>query len=242
MKNFAIANIYTKNILPLAAITTEFNKRKYCEKYNYDLIIQTKNFLHPHLGFAKIGLVLEILKTNKYSWVYWVGSDTMITNYDIQLDQLIDNDYHFIISYDVWDFNSDSFLIKNSPEAIEYFENIWNLIPEYLDDKGNPKDFGLRLPDGGGRAWAEQGAMIDLYGANLKYRQIIKPMHQKFMNSYLYNLYPSDWHRKAKDCKGNDGQWSNGDFLVHWPGISNDLRLNLAIEFLQMVQETDTCF
>lgn len=238
MTKFAIANIYTKNILPLAVITTEYNKRKYCEKHNYDLIIQTKNFHHSHLGFAKIGLVLELLKSNKYDWIYWVGSDTMITNYDIRLSDLIDDNYHFIISYDIWDFNSDSFLIKNSPEAIKYFDNIWNLIPEYIDNQGNAKDFGLRLPDGGGRAWAEQGAMIDLYNNNPEYRNIIKPMHQKFMNSYLYDIYPSAWHQKAKDCKGNNGQWSEGDFLVHWPGIDNNKRFNLAIQFLSLVKDS----
>jgi hypothetical protein len=242
MNKFAIATIYTKDILPLAVITTEYNKRKYCEKYNYDLICQTKNFLHSHLGFAKIGLILEILKSNKYDWVYWVGSDTMITNYNIPLNKLIDNNYHFIISYDIWDFNFDSFLIRNSPEAIEYFQNIWDLIPQYIDENGNAKDFGLRLPDGGGRAWAEQGALIDLYNNNPKYSQIVKPMYQKFMNSYLYNLYPSSWHQKAKDCKGNNGQWSTGDFLVHWPGMGNDIRLNLAIQFLELVEGANTCF
>lgn len=238
MSKFAIANIYTKNILPLAVITTEYNKRKYCEKYDYDLIVQTKNFSHPNLGFAKIGLVLDILKSNKYDWVYWVGSDTMITNYDIQLDELIDNNYHFIISYDIWDFNSDSFLIRNSSEGLDYLQQIWNLIPDYLDENNKPKDFGLTLPDGGGRAWAEQGAMIDLYNNNPEYQQIIKPMHQKFMNSYLYHLYPSSWHQKAKDCKGNNGQWSEGDFLVHWPGMDNNTRFNLAVQFLDLVKDS----
>lgn len=235
---FAINTIYTKSILPLAVITTEYNKRKYAEKYNYDLIVQTDNFKYKDIGFAKIDMVLSQLKTNKYDWIYWCGCDTMITNYDIPLSQLIDENYHFIISYDVWDFNSDSFLIKNSLEAIEYFEHILSLYSFYIDQNGKPIDTGLRLPDGGIRAWAEQGAMIDLYNQYDKYKTITKPMHQKFMNSYLYNLYPSSYHKQAKDCKGNNGQWSDGDFLVHWPGLPNNTRIALALEFLNIVKES----
>jgi len=234
--NIALANIYTKNILPLAVITTEYNKRKYCEKHGYDLIIKKNNFAYPHLGFAKINMILDMLKSNKYDWVYWCGSDTMITNYDIKLEDMIDDDYHFIISYDVWDFNSDSFLIRNSEEAIKFFTHIESLYDIYVDQNGDALDMGMRLPDGGGRAWAEQGAMTDLYQQNHEYQKIIKPMPQKFMNSYLYNLYPSSWHQKAKDCKGNDGQWSNGDFLIHWPGMSNQNRISLALQYLPIVQ------
>lgn len=232
---FGVVNLYTPNILPLAVITTEYNKRKYCEKHGYDLLVKTKDFSCKHLGFAKIQLILDLLKTNRYDWLYWCGSDTMITNYNIKLEDLIDTDYSFIISYDVWDFNSDSFLIRNSEQAIEYFEHIMSLYDIYVDSDGNAINFGMKLPDGGNRAWAEQGAVIDLYQQYDKYKSIIKPMHQKFMNSYLYNLYPSPWHQKALDCKGNPGQWTSGDFLIHWPGMSNENRISLALNFLSQV-------
>jgi hypothetical protein len=236
MNNFAVTNIYTKNILPLAVITTEYNKRKYCEKHNYDLIIKTNNFTYKDIGFNKIDFVLNTLKSNKYDWVYWCGCDTMITNYDITLESMIDDNYEFIISYDVWDFNSDSFLIKNSPTAIKYFEHILSLYDKYIDSNGTPVDNGLTLPDGGARAWAEQGAMIDLYSQYHEYKSITKTMPQKFMNSYLYNMYPSPWHSKGLDCKGNPGSWSEGDFLVHWPGMDNKTRINLALKFLSYVK------
>lgn len=236
MTRFAVASIYTKNILPLAVITVEYNKRKYCEKQGYNLIVKNNNFTYKDIGFTKISFVLDILKTDKYEWIYWCGCDTMITNYNTKLEDMIDNNYHFIISYDVWDFNSDSFLIRNSPEAIKYFEHILSLYDMYIDQNGNPIDHGLRLPDGGGRAWAEQGAMIDLYNDYEEYRQIIKPMPQKFMNSYLYHMYPSSWHKKGIDCKGNPGSWSEGDFLVHWPGMDNDTRIYLALNFLEHVK------
>lgn len=239
---FAVSSIYTKNILPLAVITTEYNKRKYCDKYGYDFFIKTKDFdpQKPHLGFAKISMVLDLLKSNQYDWILWGGSDTMITNYNIKLEDMIDNNYHFIISYDIWDFNADSFLIRNSQIAIQYFEHILSLYDVYIDGDGNAKDLGTRLPDGGARCWGEQEAMIDLYNQYPEYANMIKPMPQKFMNSYLYNMYPSAAHQRGTDCKGNNGQWSAGDFLIHWPGMDNNTRLNLAIQFLSLIEGFDT--
>ena len=37
------------------------------------------------------------------------------------------------------------------------------------------------------------------------------------------------------DLLGNDGQWQPGDFLIHWPGISLERRLNLAQLMLPQV-------
>jgi len=228
----AIATIYTENIKNLAAITVELNKREYCEKHGYDLIVKTKDFSCKHLGFAKINFLLELLKTNKYDWILWCGSDTMITNYNIKLENLIDNNYHFIIANDVWAWNSDVFFIKNSQEAIAFFEKIYSKYGLYTDGNGNALDTGQRLPDGGNRNWGEQQAMLDL---KEEYKDIIKEVPQKIMNAYLYDLYPSAWHQKGLDCNGNDGRWSFGDFLVHWPGLPNSAREKLAVHFLDLI-------
>lgn len=231
---FAIATIYTEDIKDLAAITVEQNKRKYCEKHGYDLRVKTEGFVLKNLGFEKIRYVLELLKSGTYDWVYWCGADTMITNYNIKLESLMDPNYHFVISTDIWDFNSDSFLIRNSTEGIEFFEHILRMHDTYIDKDGKLLDFGIKLPDGSSRAWAEQGAMCDL---KERYKEIIKINPQKVMNSYLYKIYPSAWHQKGLDCNGNDGTWSDGDFLVHWPGVPHSHRLILAADFIKRVRE-----
>lgn len=231
---FAITTIYTDDIKELAIITVEYNKRKYCEKHNYDLIIKRDGFACAHLGFAKVAHILELLKSNKYDWIFWCGTDTMITNYGIKLEDLIDENYHFIIASDVWDLNADSFLIKNSQKSIDFFEEVYSQYYSYVDYSGNAIDSGARLPDGGARAWGEQQAIIDL---RKKYNGIIKVVPQKVMNSYCYFIYPSKWHQAGKDCYGNDGIWSDGDFLVHWPGLPNNMRINLAFDFVRKVKE-----
>lgn len=227
-----IATIYTENIKNLASLTIEYNKRRYCNKHGYFLRIKTKDFSCKDIGFAKIDFILQLLKTKKYDWIYWCGADTMITNFNIELEQIIDNSFHFIIAKDVWDLNSDSFLIKTSKESLEFFEHIYSLYNDYIDFDGKPKDTGQRLPDGSIRAWAEQGAMIDILD---QYKHIVKIVPQKVLNSYMYWLYPSPWHRRGLDVDGNNGTWEQGDFLVHWPGLPNEARIQLASNIIPYI-------
>lgn len=241
---FAVTNIYTKNIKELAIITTEYNKRKYCEKHGYDLIVQTDNFALPHLGFEKLNLIKNTILTNKYDWVYWCGADTMITNYKIKLEHLIDNNYCFIIAPDLWDWNVDSMLFKNDKRTITFLETIISRYSEYIDENGNSKINKLKRKDGNWVAWAENGAIIEeCKGINFtttvkqEYQNFVKEVPQKTMNSYLYNLYASAEHKKRLDYQNRNGQWSEGDFLVHWPGTRNNLKLQLALSTVQQVQE-----
>ena len=242
---FCIVTVYTKAIKELGVITVEYNKRKYCEKHGYDLEIRTdpmqfntkSDFGLPHFGYEKIAILLELFKTRDYDWVFWCGSDTMITNYNIKLENLIDNNKHFIVANDLWGLNTDCLLVKSSPESIKFLEEIYGTFHTFVDSKGVNIDTGVRLPDGGARAWAEQGAINDLKD---KYKDIIKIVPQKTMNSYLYQMYPSPWHQKGLDCDGNDGGWSKGDFMLHLPGMPNDVRLNIVVSILKEVVGDDT--
>lgn len=230
--NIAIATMYTPNIKKLASITIDSNKTRYSIKHNYDLIVKTKDFEIKHLGFEKINLLRKLLASGKYDWIYWCGCDTMITNFNIKLEDLIDNDYCFIISKDVWDFNSDSFLCRNSVKTLDFFDEILSLHDYYVDSNGIAIDRGSRLPNGAAKCWAEQEAIIDLYP---KYKEIIKVLPQKKLNSYLYHLYSSPWHQKAMDADGNPGHWSVGDFLLHLPGMDNNNRINICLSILDRI-------
>ena len=112
MKN-AITTLHTPwNYQELADLTNP-NKQRYCDKHGYDFVPHFTNFdfdkyyvdenrpkgmANWHGGFEKIGLVLRLLKSGKYDWVFWLGTDTLITNFDIKIEEVIDNDYHFIVA------------------------------------------------------------------------------------------------------------------------------------------------
>ena len=212
--NICVVSLYDDNYKELADITLENNCREYCTIHNYEFHIKKDNFGLKHLGFEKIRLLLELLKTDKYDWIYWRGADTLITNFQIKLENLIDPNYHFLISLDVHGINSDSLFIKNSPQGIKLFEDILS--------------YSNTSPE-------EQLVINYLYENN---QDIIKLVPQKLMNSYNYSLYTSEepWNVYGvqhecilnQDQLGYYGGWDIGDFLLHWPGIRNDKRIELA--------------
>ena len=40
------------------------------------------------------------------------------------------------------------------------------------------------------------------------------------------------------DLLGQDGQWYPGDFVIHWPGLPNNTRIQLAQQYQQFIQDT----
>jgi hypothetical protein len=211
---FAVCSIYDSAYAELGNITIDKNAKEYCYKYGYDLIVRKDNFVLPkhEVGYEKIHLILEVLNTNKYDWIYWRGADTMITNFDIELRDLVSPYEFFIIGSDVHNLNADSFFIRNCQTSINFFTEIFNDRSKYVD---------------------EQQAFHMLHQ---KYN--FKVIPQKFINSYDYTLYtslePFNKNGYQPECEsgldifGQLGQWTPGDFLIHWPGITLDKRIELA--------------
>ena len=77
----------------------------------------------------------------------------------------------------------------------------------------------------------EQQIMIETYQ---QYPNNIKVVPQRYMNSYLNQLYPN---QSVFDKLGTDGTWQKGDWLIHWPGTSLPMRLQLSQHFLNEVVE-----
>jgi hypothetical protein len=70
------------------------------------------------------------------------------------------------------------------------------------------------------------------------WRKWIKIVPQRILNSYDYTLYPD---LPSKDALGIDGQWKEGDFLLHIVGGSarfkktTDQRIDIAKQYLEKV-------
>lgn len=223
---FAMVTLHTPNYQALADITWDKNKKLYCQKHGYDAIAITDNFRSPpqELGYERTDRVIELLESGKYDWVHAVGCDTMVTNFNITYDSIVDDCSHFIIAMDCYAINNDSFLARATPECIDWLKTVSKPdVRKFYSDYVNPQ----------GHRWGDQQAMIDhlhLLGDKLK----IVP--QKVLNSYDYYQYPGSIpHVYGKDANGNDGQWSRGDFLIQWPAVPMNRRLILAQTMLGQV-------
>ena len=213
--NIAIVCLYNEKHKDLAAITWK-NKEEYAEKHGYYCYAKTDNFSKEQVHFDKFIHILDVFdKHPETEWAWWLDNDALITNFDIKVETLIDNNYHIIMPVDLASLNTGSFLVRNSLQSREWLqymiENKW----VYKNDT----------------RWFEQQAVVDFYP---KFQNIFKVIPQRLINSYDYSIYGRD----SVDLLGYDGQWQQEHFVLHWPGLPNETRIKLAETYKKYIKDT----
>jgi|GEM_PF-994648 len=213
---YMVVSMNDENYQPLADLTWNRNKKLYCERHGYAGHNKTTGIRKDiPIGFEKIFLLLDLMKSNpECEWFWWTGSDAMIMNFSTKIEDKIDENYDMIIATDCNGLNADSILLKNSEWSRNYMQYIIDSIPKYIN-----------------HYFYEQQAMIESYQ---KHPNNIKVVPQRYMNSYLNQLYPN---QPVFDKLGTDGTWQKGDWFIHWPGTSLEMRLQLAHMFMAEVVE-----
>jgi mannan polymerase II complex MNN10 subunit len=211
--NFALVSLNDANYQPLADFTWAQNKIEYAERHGYSYACKNSHFYGVVIGYEKIFFIRDMMVNYPdIDWFWWTGCDTLITNLTIKLEDRVDNDYHFIIAKDCNGINADSFLVRNSLEGRGFIDSLISKYDQYKDHH-----------------WAEQQAIID---SQEEYHGIIKIVPQRDINAYEYSLYPDC---TPIDQNGNDGQWKQGDLLIHWPGRSLWDRMHLTQHYMTQV-------
>lgn len=150
-----ICMFYDDEIKIYSEINYKINK-KYCDKYNLQLIVSTdKKLPNRHSAWERLPLLLDNI--SNFDYLIWVDADAFFY-YDANniLDIISDNkDVHFIFSKDV---NSDNvntgiMIVKNSQYSIEFL-NKW-LYDEKLYNN-NPRPL-----------WWDQGVLIGMMNNNI---------------------------------------------------------------------------
>ncbi len=222
---YALFTQHNDKYQDLADLTWEQNKVIYAKKHGYDYHAKTDEF---KTGFDKMYMAKDLLENNShYEWLWWTGTDSMITNMNVRIEDRIMNQYHLIVSTDVNGLNADSFLIRNSPEGRAIVDDVLSLEQEclpYWDTEQRAFCIVLGIPFGGipvdgNPGWPPPG----IINMNSKYADIVKIVPQKYLNSYNYQFYRE--HIDHRDKTGVDGNWSYGDWLIHWPALSKEHRI-----------------
>ena len=213
----AIVTLHDDRYKPLADLTWEQNRVLYAHTHGYTSIAQTSDFnTNIPIGFAKIALMLEVMDRQEHDVLHWSGTDTMITNFNIPLDQFLYDGYHVTIATDFNGIQADSFIVRNTPEARSWLQMIMDLEPQY---RNHP--------------YVEQGVMMETY---TQWSHIVKLVPQRFINAYHYPLYcPGKGAKNNLDKLGFSGQWYKGDWLIHCPDQSLNVRLQLFNQILPHV-------
>lgn len=208
--NFTIATLHDSNYSELAEITLP-NKTLYCEKHGYNLISKTNNWNDIPIGYEKFFLIKEIFEKNPYcKWVFFSECDTLITNMDITLENIIkDEPNDIVLTSDFNGINVGSFFIKNSPIGIKFLD----VIKENVGKFSNELEF------------------IDSVYKQPEWQNLISVYPSKVFNAYNYHFYNRD--------PREDGNWLPGYFMIHTPSLPVNTRIDIVKECSKSIINTD---
>lgn len=106
------------------------NFTKYCDRHNYTYIRCHNEPLDIKLPvyWYKIAFVNKILKENKYDYVLWVDSDTLVTNMNIKIEDIVKSNKDIYIANEIDGgiltkvLNAGIFMIRNSKIGNEFLD------------------------------------------------------------------------------------------------------------------------
>jgi hypothetical protein len=215
---YAVVNLCTSNIDDLGSLTNA-TKKEYCQRHGYEFFTIGDEFVGERsepwtfaMDWFKPKFLIKLFNERPdIEWALVTEADATITNLTIPMEDKIDNDYHIIVPVDRLNLNSGNLLVRNSPEGRAYLQAMLDDEEKYLVNTTNNPIFGLQL-------W-----MVD----NIeKFSDIVKIVPQKHMNSYEHGIY--DYCDIRVDIFGTNGAWEKGDWIIHWPGIQHQVRLQRA--------------
>lgn len=147
----------------------------------------------------------------------WVDCDTLPTNPFLKIDEIWKENGEWkpiVLSADCYGLNCGTMILSNCP-IVEMF---WKCIL----DQGYPR-FGKDL-----QGWDEQEAVVR-WAHQHPFMRHIQVVPQRILNCYVNKEYgrPSNW----------GGDWSEGDFIIHFPGLPLERRIELAKEYSEKAEK-----
>lgn len=122
-------------------------------------------------------------------------------NFDIPLEDFIDEEHDFIISSEQSYYNSGQFLLKNSPWSHHFLDLVYNHHPDCIHH----------------RYWEQQAIAIEMR-TNSAIREKALVLSQRQINSYTIESWG---HWDERFGKEEMVFYQPGDFILHFPGVRN---------------------
>lgn len=179
------------------------NKRNYCQQHGYDFICISESLdINRPIVWSKILAVLNLMKNKEYKWIFWSDADALIMNLATRLEELIDDDFDFIISKDLNGYNAGHFLIKNCEHSHQFFNQVYTHT-ELIND-----------------GFMEQASIT---------KELLNPENSsrtKVIPQRLFNSYAEEFVGHILEST-----FETGDFIIHFAGIKNKNELKKLFEF-----------
>lgn len=198
----AILILYTKSWQPLADIVIP-NVEAYSAKHKYQFSI--RKYPEPYTSDFGFNKLIEIKKLfDEGIGVVWsLDLDCLITNHSVKIEDFLDEEHFAYFTNDYNWINCGSFVIKKSDWSTMFIDAVLNF------SKHDPN------------LYCEQDG-IGHYLKVTPNETKVKFLPQNTINSYKYELYP-----EIPPQTHEQGNWEEGDFVLHLPGIGMDKRIEI---------------
>jgi hypothetical protein len=212
-KKIAFVTLFDGNYQELAKYSIP-NKIAYAKKNNYDFyyfdnIIDSSK--PPQ--WNKILAIQKILEKGIYDWVWWIDIDSLILNFDIKLESIIDENYEMIFTQNTYSYiSSGSCFFKNTDLVKNFLVDVYYLRKDYL------KDLNINIFD------HEQQAIRLILQKDETYKNITKLIHERVCNSYCPTKNP-DVLYYYPNWNNDDNLYQPNDFLIQFCGRNMEERI-----------------
>ncbi|KAF2705132.1 glycosyltransferase family 34 protein [Pleomassaria siparia CBS 279.74] len=180
------------------------NKDHYARRHGYDFVVDYEAHTDRGTTYWKFNMMERLIKTNKWDWIWWVDFDTLITNTDIKVADIIEetlrnatvpDDIDYLTTHDCNGLNTGSFLVRGHERSIKFLHDIYTI----SDHAKKTTEHGLSEQDSMAKIIADDKAS----GA----RTMQVPQ-------WKLNAFP-----KEIACFDKSEQvWEPGMFVIHFAG------------------------
>lgn len=180
------------------------NLQNYADKWGYEYKYYDQCIHNAY--WCKMFIVLEELNSNKYDYVMWLDSDTIIKNPNINIDDIINNylsdifigDHYEL--YAIGGFNSGVFIIKNSEIGKQFLLDAIEIYNNNKQDCVNPN-----------------GKLNGIF-SGICYEQSV-------MNILIYKKYSKYTTKLSDEFVRNSTKCYDDVFIMHNCGANNEDRI-----------------
>lgn len=217
--NILVLTGYCGDRFSRAGSLSAANKNEYAAKHGYDFLCLRSTYCgyKDPVSWLKIEWIQKNLKN--YDWIFWSDADSVITNQEIKLEDIINNKFvrpesvmvspevhsisvklpellqsSYIIAYDDYSPCMGNFLIKNTVWSEKFIVEILRLKEKYYNNT----------------IW-DNRAQDYLFSEAPSMMGCVDFVPQKALNSGIF-------------------QWTKGDFMLHFYATAEKWRLEKLIE------------
>ncbi|KAH7399353.1 galactosyl transferase GMA12/MNN10 family-domain-containing protein [Pyrenochaeta sp. MPI-SDFR-AT-0127] len=179
------------------------NKDHYARRHGYDFHMEYESHTDRAVIFWKFDMAEKLIKSGKYDWIWWLDFDTLITNTEIKVIDIIEEELKnvtnpdaidYLFTHDCNGFNAGSFLVRGHERSLKFIHDSWA-----IHDEAKKKDINM----------SEQDSTVKLMKDDKASADRVHVVPQWKLNAFPKEIACFDESRQP---------WERGTFILHFAG------------------------